>query len=61
MKNAQKKSRIDEVWRLLFDEEMINEIVNLTKQKMKTIRQKLKEQQFPNYKDTDVMEIKGLI
>lgn len=60
-KTLGKNPNIDEVWRLLFDEDLIQEIVTCTNKKMKTMRDKLKDQQSSNYRDTDVIELEALI
>lgn len=51
----------EQIWRLLFDEIIINEIVMHTNNKLKSMREKLKDKQSPNYKDTDSVEIDALI
>lgn len=60
-KSLGKNPEIEEVWRLLFDEDIINEVVIWTNKKLEKMREKIKEKQSPNYKDTDVIEIEALI
>lgn len=40
---------------------MIHEIIKFTNQKIKTMRDTLKDQQSSNYRYTDVIELEGLM
>lgn len=62
-KNLARNCSSKNVWKLLlvFDEIIISEIVTHTNYKLQGMWQKLKENQSPNYKDTDCVDIDALI
>lgn len=55
------KPQIEDIWSLLFDQEILQETISWTNVKLEAIREKVMENQKSNYRATDEMEIKALL